>query len=95
MKLQKRHPLNEAAQQSGLPVEVLVQFIELEWIHPVDQQHQILDEEDLARACLIWQLQQDFGVNHEAIPIILHLVDQLNCIHIEAKINPDNPNKAD
>lgn len=37
----------------------------------------LLDEEDLARAKLIRELQEVFGVNDEAIPIILHLLDQL------------------
>ena len=86
MTLQKRRPLEEAAQQTGIDREVLLHFIEWKWIHPVDDTHQILDEEDIARALLIWQLQQDFGVNQEAIPIILHLIDQLNCLHIELKM---------
>ena len=85
MKLQKRHRLEEAAEQSGIDREVLLHFIEWQWLHPADHTHQILDEEDIARARLIWQLQQDFGVNEEAIPIILHLIDQLNCIHIVIK----------
>jgi chaperone modulatory protein CbpM len=90
MKLQKRRPLQEAAEQSGIDLEALLHFIDWQWIHPVDHSHQILDEEDIARARLIWQLQHDFGVNQEAIPIILHLIDQLNCLHIELKIEAEN-----
>jgi chaperone modulatory protein CbpM len=45
----------------------------------------IFDEEDLARIRLIYELQMDMGVNDEAIPVILHLVDQLNRVHIEVK----------
>ena len=30
-------------------------------------------------------IQQEFGVNDEAVPIILHLIDQLNRIRLEVK----------
>ncbi|MDR3606365.1 MAG: chaperone modulator CbpM [Oligoflexia bacterium] len=73
-----RHPLKEAAKQCGIAPEVIVRFISFSWIVPVDPEHQVLDEEDIARARLIWELQADFGVNDEAVPIILHLIDQLN-----------------
>jgi chaperone modulatory protein CbpM len=32
----------------------------------------------MARACLIRDLQRDLGVNEEAIPVILDLLDQLH-----------------
>jgi chaperone modulatory protein CbpM len=85
MKSQKRLPLEEAAQHSGIELEAIRYFIKCGWITPLDSEHQILDDEDLARAQLIWELQHDFGVNPEAIPIILHLIDQINYIHIELK----------
>ena len=44
-----------------------------------------VDEEDLARICLIKQIQEEFGVNDESIPIILHLIDQVNRTHLEVK----------
>lgn len=53
--------------------------------NPRTLQQPLLDEEDIARARLIWELQKEFGVNDEAVPIILHLIDQLNRIHLEAK----------
>ncbi|MBF0315418.1 MAG: hypothetical protein HQK50_18810 [Oligoflexia bacterium] len=71
----------EAALEIGLAPEVIVRFISFRWIIPCDGQAQLLDEEDLARARLIWELQQEFGVNDEAIPIILKLIDQLNRMH--------------
>lgn len=52
--------------------------IEREWINPVDNQNKLLDMEDIARILLIRDLKEDFGVNDEAIPIILHLIDQLH-----------------
>jgi len=94
MKLQKRHRLEEAAEKSGIDSEVLLHFIEWEWLHPADHTHPILDEEDIARARLIWQLQHDFGVNQEAIPIILHLIDQLNYFHIVLKNSERKPSQT-
>jgi len=85
MKPKKQHSLEEAAEQCGLKIEVIIRFIAFEWIVPMDRQNQMLDEEDLARARLIWELQQEFGVNDEAVPIILHLIDQLNRTHLELK----------
>ena len=46
------------------------------------------DEEDLARIQLIQELREDFGVNDEAVPIILHLIDQLNLIQLELRQRP-------
>jgi chaperone modulatory protein CbpM len=94
MTLQKRRQLEDAAKQAGIDMEVLIHFIEWEWIHPVDFDHKILDEEDIARARLIHELQQDFGVNQEAIPIILHLVDQLNLLHIHLHMSEMNATKV-
>jgi len=79
--------LNDATNKVGLSPEVIIRFIDCEWITPAERnlnwQDQTLDEEDLARAGLIRELQEIFGVNDEAIPIILHLIDQLNRIHLE------------
>jgi chaperone modulatory protein CbpM len=38
----------------------------------------LFSDTDLARARLIQDLRQDFGVNDEGIAIILHLLDQLH-----------------
>jgi hypothetical protein len=52
--------------------------IEMEWIIPIDADKKLLDNEDVARILLIRDLKEDFGVNDESVPIILHLIDQLN-----------------
>lgn len=75
--------IHEAAEQCGLPPERLVRIISLSWIDPVEPS--LLDEEDIARARLIRELQEDFGVNDAAVPIILHLVDQLQKIRRELR----------
>jgi len=85
MKQKPCQPLNEAARLCGLSPDIIIQFVSFEWIVPSDWQHQMLDEEDIARARLIWELREEFGVNDEAVPIILHLIDQLNWTHLEVK----------
>ncbi len=85
MTSQKHHPLQVAAEKSGLAPDVIIRFVSFEWIVPVDWQAQLLDDEDIARARLIWELQTEFGVNDEAVPIILRLIDQLHCLQTELK----------
>ena len=80
MKLKKRHPLEEAVSNLGLSREIIIKFVTYKWIIPADQEHMVLDEEDIARINLIYELQHDFGVNDESIPIILLLIDQLNSV---------------
>lgn len=59
--------------------------IEKEWIVPVDAEKKSLDMEDITRILLIRDLKEDFGVNDESIPIILHLIDQLNWSQAQIK----------
>lgn len=86
MKLPLRHRLDEAAATSGVPTTVILEFVKLEWIIPIDPEHQLFDEEDVARARLIWELRRDFGVNDEAVPLILHLIDQLNLLQYTTRV---------
>lgn len=80
MKLPLRRPLDEISEISGIPTQLIIHFIEEEWISPIDNELKMLDEEDICRILLIHDLQEKFGVNDEAVPVILHLVDQLNFI---------------
>jgi chaperone modulatory protein CbpM len=68
--------LLEVAAITGVDKASLIAFIEHEWICPC-QGREVLDEEDLARIRLIQQLKHNFGVNDEAIPLLLHLLDQV------------------
>jgi hypothetical protein len=86
--------LKDAAEQYDLPSEVVIRFISFKWIVPAEsqdyfvlenQERLLLDDEDIARARLIYHLQQEFGVNDQAVPIILHLIDQLNRTQLEFK----------
>lgn len=82
-------PLAEAAKSSGLQADVILSYISYQWISPADAEHQVFDDEDLARLRLIRNLRESFEVNEAAVPIILHLVDQLNRLHLEMKLRKD------
>ena len=80
MKLPLRKPLSEVSLICEIPTENIIHFIEEEWVNPIDVELKMLDEEDVCRILLILDLKNKFGVNDEAVPIILHLIDQLNFI---------------
>ena len=73
--MKKKYQIEEAVREFGIDEQRVVHYIRNEWIAPVEPAR--LDEEDIARARLIVELQEVFGVNDEAVPIILHLLDQL------------------
>lgn len=72
--------VSEAAKECGVAKEAILQFIKDEWVAPFDQYKLSLDREDVERIKLITELK-GLGVNDEAIPIILHLIDQINALH--------------
>ena len=67
--------LMQASKITGLNSSKINAWIDMEWITP--QSSGLLDQEDVARLRLIHELQSNLGVNEEAIPLILHLLDQL------------------
>ena len=73
--MRKYMTLNEAAELFGVEQVIVVEMIRHEWVHPAEEL--TLDEEDVARIQLILELRHQFGANDEAIPVILHLMDQL------------------
>ena len=75
MNQKKSYTLIEVTESTGLDRLTILTWTERQWIRPVEIDS--LDEEDLARLRLIIELQKDFVVNDEGIPIILHLMDQL------------------
>ncbi len=85
MKILMRYSLEELVNCCGVESELILQFISHQWIKPVDSERMIFDEEDLARIRLIYELQKMMGVNDEGIPVVLHLVDQLNRLHMEVR----------
>jgi chaperone modulatory protein CbpM len=69
-------------QPKKIPREVVIEFIQKEWICPSDPESDYLDTEDLARAHFILELRRDFGVNDQAVPLILHLLDQIHALRV-------------
>jgi len=78
MNLSVRRKIEEVAELCAIPTEQILIFIQQEWIEPADLELLLLDDEDVARIHLIHELKKDFNANDEVIPLILHLVDQLN-----------------
>jgi chaperone modulatory protein CbpM len=81
MNLSLRMKIEEVCMSWGIKEEIILRYIEEDWIRPADYEHRLLDEEDMARIKLIFELTEEWGVNDEAVPIILNLVDQLNLLH--------------
>lgn len=87
--MREKRKILEVCEEIGVTYEYVVHFVEEEWVHPAEQDS--LDEEDIARIHLIRELIEDFGVNDEGVPIILHLIDQLNYMRLEMKRGPEGP----
>lgn len=75
--------ITEVAYRCRINTEDILLFISYEWLLPVDPQNLLFDEDDISRILLISDLRLQMGVNNEGIPIILHLIDQLNHLHLE------------
>jgi chaperone modulatory protein CbpM len=64
---------------TSLSAEVVETWIAAGWLVPVRRDGTAsFSEVDVARARLIQDLQRHLGVNDEAVPVILDLVDQMH-----------------
>jgi len=64
---------------SGMSSSSLKICISQSWVTPAQAtEGAMFDELDVARLRLIAELRRDMGVNDDAVPIILSLIDQLN-----------------
>jgi hypothetical protein len=77
--------IEEVEQSCALSASEIHNFIKSEWIRPYDMEKLSFDTDDINRIKLISELQRQFQVNEESIPIILHLLDQIN--HLQSLIN--------
>lgn len=67
--------------RARLDQETLQVWIREEWVVPQGPEDEpVFSEADVARACLIRDLQQDLGVNPEGVGVILNLVDQIHSL---------------
>ncbi|MBN1869516.1 MAG: hypothetical protein JW847_02925 [Candidatus Omnitrophica bacterium] len=71
---------SELTAQYDLNEKLIVTCLEQEWIIPVNSEAQTFDQEDVARLLLINDLKSELGVNDEAVPIILDLIDQIHSL---------------
>jgi chaperone modulatory protein CbpM len=76
--------VSEMCEEYSIPQHFVEQFLLEEWVMPSNQAEMLFDDEDIARINLICELRNDLGVNDEAIPIILSLLDQLH--HLRATV---------
>ena len=59
-------------------------WIEAGWLVPPQTEPEpMFADVDLARAQLIRDLREDFGVNDEGVAVILHLLDQMHGLRAE------------
>ena len=79
----KKYELQEFCQILEVEIGTISEFINNDWLTLASLENNEFDQEDLARARLVLDLLETFEVNKEAVPIILHLVDQLNQIRFE------------
>jgi chaperone modulatory protein CbpM len=64
--------------QSRLDAQALEAWIDAGWLRPRGSQSgREFSDMDLARARLIWDLRDELGVNDEAVPVVLDLLDQI------------------
>ena len=65
--------------RTRLEQHLLETWIEAGWLVPPQTERELMFADvDLARAQLIRDLHDDFGVNDEGISLILHLIDQMH-----------------
>lgn len=81
----KRYRLEEMSTIVGVGDQAILEWVERRWLSPAAPELAEFDAEDLTRARLIIDLMQNYSVNEEAIPIILHLLDQLH--HLQNLLN--------
>lgn len=74
--------LIEVMEFTGLERGEIAVYIENQWIQPCERQGIEIrfDDEDVARIHLIEELRRDFEINDEAIPLVLHLIDQIHAL---------------
>jgi chaperone modulatory protein CbpM len=70
--------LDDAAVTCGVSTTELTLWIERRWILPLRQDSDyVFGEADLARAGMIAELRRDMGIDDEAMPVVLNLLDQI------------------
>ncbi|SDF90609.1 chaperone modulatory protein CbpM [Limimonas halophila] len=70
--------LAEVVAATSVSEAEITAWVEEAWVLPVAESGRwFFDEADEARIALIAQLHHDMGIDAEAMPLVLHLLDQL------------------
>jgi len=70
--------LTEVVAATEIGEAEIVSWVEQAWVLPAeDSGHWLFDEADCARIALINDLRSAMGVNDEAVPLVLRLLDQV------------------
>lgn len=83
MKQLIRVTIEEASRMCGPSCEEITHYIQEEWISPFEDNG--LDDEDVTRIRLIHELMEDLGINEEAVPVVLHLIDEIHVLQSRVK----------
>ncbi|MDF2763555.1 MAG: hypothetical protein K0S81_549 [Rhodospirillales bacterium] len=76
-----RRSLDQVLAEFEISRQELELWIEESWVLPEREGEDIaFDEIDVARLRLIAELRRDLAVNDEAVPLILHLIDELHLL---------------
>lgn len=63
--------------QGLTPTDVEI-WVRNQWVRPAGEPgHYLFADMDIARAQLILELREEMGINDDALPVVLSLVDQL------------------
>lgn len=66
------------AEIGGLDRRDLQRWVTNKWVRPDEQAgHYVFREIDVARVHLIYELREELDVDEAALPVVLHLLDQL------------------
>ncbi len=79
----KKYKIEDICRLLEVNENTIFDFIQNQWLNISSPETNEFDQEDITRARLILELIETFEVNEEAVPIILHLVDQLHQLRIE------------
>jgi chaperone modulatory protein CbpM len=71
-------PVDEFLVKIHIERRIVESWIAAGWLLPQRDPELTFSEVDLARAQLIRELKEDFGVNDEGISLVLHLLDQVH-----------------
>jgi chaperone modulatory protein CbpM len=71
-------PVDEFVVKIHIERRIVESWIAAGWLMPQRDPELAFSEIDLARAQLIRDLKEDFGVNDEGVSLILHLLDQVH-----------------